>query len=89
MKTQQRRELQKRDREQCRGRQDFPESLAMPHNDYNPVALYGVLWLDGSTGRVTGNSWTSKRKAVAIRDSKLADGTFFGTRTSYCAGFAF
>ena len=70
------------------GRTDFPDSAVSPKGPDCDIALYGVLWT-GRNGRRTGNSWTSRRHAERVRDEKIANGTFLGTLTTYCGGFAF
>lgn len=82
------REAQERDNRNCAGRQDFPDSEASPRSEDCKIALYCVSWT-GRNGKRTGNSWTSRRKAEHVRDEKIAAGTFLGTMTTYCAGFAF
>lgn len=70
------------------GRTDFPESLAHPMTPDCQVALYAVTWTD-TRGRITGNSWRSKREARKAVARLLAERRLRGTYTTYCAGFAF
>lgn len=70
------------------GDTEFPESELYPQTSDNLLPHYGVTWFD-EKGRLTGNSWRSKVIAEKVRDNKIQAGTFAGTCTSYCAGFAF
>lgn len=89
MNAKQRRTERDHERETViKGATEFPTSTTSPPTKDCTTALYGVLWT-ASNGKVCGNCWTSKRRAIGVRNKKQAEGTFYGTVTTYCAGFAF
>ena len=72
------------------GRVDFPDSTTRPKRPGCEIPLYVVVWdakLPDGSMRPSGNSWQSKKKAIEVRDRKIAAGTFRYTKTQYCGGF--
>lgn len=75
------------------GRVDFPPTWEADRliASGNTIPLYAVTWWWTSKRgdrKITGNSYTSRRKAAAVAAQKQAEGTLAGTFTTYCAGFA-
>ena len=74
------------------GLDTFPESAIRPKTEANNIAQYCVSWwYTNKKGKktLTGNSYARKDAAIRVVKAKIADGTFAGTRTTYCAGYLF
>ncbi len=84
----QRRLEQKAEMERIKGRKDFPDSVIDVKDEDCEIPVYCVSWTD-KRGKLTGNSWTNKEKAIQVMEKMIEKGVFHGTRTCYCAGFLF